>query len=225
MQFGAIVVAGSGKVGGHVASRNKAGAYLRTKVTPVNPQTTAQTEARNRLSSFAQAWRGLTEAQRQSWNAAVKDFARTNVFGELKNPSGFNLYQRLNNNLQIVHGSPLTEAPQLQSVQGMLTLSGVADASASTFAVNYTDATGLDTALKIFATPPVSAGKSFVKNEFRLVTTEEADGVTTTAIGPEYEARFGNLVADQVIFIQIVPVNKITGQEGVPLQARVVVVA
>jgi len=39
MKFGAIVVDGRGKIGGHVASKNRGGAYLRTKVTPSNPQT------------------------------------------------------------------------------------------------------------------------------------------------------------------------------------------
>ena len=34
-KFGAIIVAGSGKINGFVASKNRAGAYLRTKVTPV----------------------------------------------------------------------------------------------------------------------------------------------------------------------------------------------
>jgi hypothetical protein len=42
MKFGAIVTEGRGKIGGHVASKNKSGAYLRTKVTPVNRQSVAQ---------------------------------------------------------------------------------------------------------------------------------------------------------------------------------------
>src|SRR5690606_4703877 len=110
-KFGALVVAGSGQINGFVASRNRAGAYFRTKVTPVNPQTASQNAVRQRLTGNAQAWRGLSEAQRASWNAAVSGFARTDIFGDLKNPSGFNLFVRINNNLEAAGQSPLTAAP------------------------------------------------------------------------------------------------------------------
>ena len=99
IKFGALVVAGRGKIGGHVASRNRAGAYLRTKVTPVNPATVYQVAVRNRLAGISTDWRGLTAAQRTAWNAAVSDYAKTDIFGDIRNPSGFNLHQKLNNNL------------------------------------------------------------------------------------------------------------------------------
>jgi len=35
--FGAIVVDGRGKLGGHVASKNRHGSYFRTKVSPSQP--------------------------------------------------------------------------------------------------------------------------------------------------------------------------------------------
>ena len=81
-KFGAIVVDGRGKIGGHVATKNKSGSYFRTKVTPVNPQSASQNSVRSRLATRAQAWKGLTAAQRTSWNAAVNDFQRTNIFGD-----------------------------------------------------------------------------------------------------------------------------------------------
>lgn len=62
--FGAVD--GRGKIGGHVASKNRSGAYARIKVTPVNPQTTFQQVARNLLTSLSQGWRALTQAQHDS---------------------------------------------------------------------------------------------------------------------------------------------------------------
>jgi hypothetical protein len=100
-KFGAIIVDGRNKIGGHVASKNRAGSYLRTKVTPTNPGTTYQVNVRNRLAGISTAWRALTEAQRKAWNVAVSNYARTDIFGDLKNPSGFNLHQQLNNNQSI----------------------------------------------------------------------------------------------------------------------------
>ena len=47
IKWGALVVDGRGKLGGHVAAQNRGGSYLRTKVTPSNPQTTFQTGVRS----------------------------------------------------------------------------------------------------------------------------------------------------------------------------------
>ena len=105
IKFGAIVVDGRGKIGGHVASKNRGGAYLRTKVTPTNPQTTFQSAVRNRLTAFSQGWRGLTQAQRDAWNAAVSNFSKTDVFGDIKQPTGLNLYVKLNSKFRSSIGS------------------------------------------------------------------------------------------------------------------------
>ena len=111
MKWGALVVDGRGKIGGQVASKNRSGAYLRTKVTTVNPRSTSQISVRNRLAGLSQGWRGLSAANRAAWNGAVADFAKTNIFGDLVNPTGFNLYQRLNNNLLRIGESALSTPP------------------------------------------------------------------------------------------------------------------
>ena len=98
-KFGAIVVDGRGKIGGHVASKNRSGSYFRTKVTPVNPQSARQSAVRATLSSFSASWRGLNQNRRDAWNSAVGSFTKTNVFGDTVTPTGKNLYTALNANL------------------------------------------------------------------------------------------------------------------------------
>ncbi len=224
-KFGAIVVAGSGKINGFVASRNRGGAYFRTKVTPVNPQSTSQSIVRNRLTTLSQAWRGLTQSQRDGWNSAVSDYARTDIFGDLKNPSGFNLFQRLNNNLLAVGIAMISAVPNAGSVFGFTSLTAAGDESASSLTLTFAPAIPVGTSVKVFATPPVSAGKSFVKSEFRLIEILDDTDVSPANVGTSYETKFGNLVTDQNIFVKIVAVNETTGQEGIPLQAKLVVVA
>ena len=63
IKWGAMVVDGSGKLGGHVASKNRGGSYFRTKVTPTNPNSTSQAAVRSRLTALSQAFRALTIAQ------------------------------------------------------------------------------------------------------------------------------------------------------------------
>src|SRR3546814_19213217 len=97
VKFGALMTDARGKLGGHVFSKNRAGSYLRTKVTPVNPQTIYQTSVRALFGAISSQWSGLSQAVRDSFNGAVADWATTDIFGDLKNPSGKALFQRLNN--------------------------------------------------------------------------------------------------------------------------------
>jgi hypothetical protein len=224
MKFGALVVAGRGKIGGHVASQNRGGAYLRTKVTPVNPQSSAQLNVRSRLTGFSQAWSELDEVERLAWNAAVGDFARTDIFGDLRNPSGFNLYQRLNNNLAIVGQAPLRYPPLPSAV-------GSCFATKLTFAlgelsvvVTLSNTVPSDTAVQVWATPPVSAGKSFVKSQYRLITVLDAAATSPADISEAYVVKFGDGAQEgQKVFVKTVAVNTSTGQVSTPSQVSAIV--
>lgn len=225
-KFGAIIVAGSGKISGHVASKNRSGSYLRTKVTPVNPQSTAQLAVRSRFSGLSSGWRGLTADQRNSWNSSVSDFAKTNIFGDLKNPSGANLYQRLNNNLLQIGEAALTECPSVAAVTAMASLSIVADVSDGTIVATFTDAIAATHKVKLLASPALSAGKSFVKSEYRqidVLTSADASPVDMTAA---WTAAFGSFpAAGKKIFVKMVPVLVASGQEGNAISASTIVVA
>ena len=213
IKFGAIVVAGSGKIGGHVASKNRGGAYLRTKVTPTNPNSPAQAGARALLASLSTGWSGLTEAERDSWNGAVKDYATTDIFGDIKNPSGINLYVKLNANLIAAGESALTTAPSKMEVPF----------SASDSAINFADS-ALDTEIvQIRATPVVSAGTTFVKNLFRDIAYSAVGG-SNVGYGTEYVAKFGTPAVGQVFYISVAVITA-SGQKGVAQTYRVTAVA
>ena len=71
IKFGSIVTRGSGKLGGHVFSRNRGGAYIRTNQTPSNPQTAFQQSGRATFTELTQGWSALTQNERDSWNNAI----------------------------------------------------------------------------------------------------------------------------------------------------------
>ncbi len=223
IKWGALVVDGRAKIGGQVASKNRAGAYMRNKVTPVNPQQPAQTVVRNRLATFAQNWRGLSAAQRAAWNAAVSNFAKTDIFGDLKNPSGFNLYIRLNANIASIGGDPISNPPNLTSVDqfadAVLTYVSGTDALSLAFTVTA----GLDNGYKVLATPPLSAGISFVKSEFRQITQGDITPTSPLNILTPYLAKFGSLGAvGTKIFVKIIPVGVASGIMGTAIQTSAV---
>lgn len=227
-KFGAIVVAGRGKIGGHVASQNRAGSYFRTKVTPVNPQTTAQTTVRNRLSGLSSAWRGLTAAQRSAWNSGVSDHAKTDVFGDLRNPTGFNLFQRLNNNLLNIGESQINVPPAVVPVDAFTTLSIAAEDGtvAEALEITFAPAIEADHKVKVYATPPMSAGVNFVKSEYRQIHVLDNADLTGVDVIASYQAVFGSTgEVGQKIFVKVVQVESATGIAGIPLEASTLVVA
>lgn len=225
-KFGAIVVDGRGKIGGHVASKNRAGSYFRTKVTPVNRQNANQLAVRNRFANISQGWRGITQSARDSWNAAVGDFARTDIFGDLRNPTGFNLYQRLNNNLSIISGVKLVTPPLPSPVGVVVAKSLTVTVGTPALSLVMDEAVPAGTAVKVFATAPQSAGKSFVKSEFRMIAVLAPAAAATANILSDYQDRFGGIgEIGQKIFVRLEAVNFLTGQAGTPSEVAGVATA
>lgn len=225
IKWGALVVDGRNKIGGQVASKNRAGAYMRNKVTPVNPGSTYQVAVRSRLSSISASWRGLTAAQRLAWNAAVSDFKKTDIFGDIQNPSGFNLYQKLNNNLSNVGGAALVapNSPVSVSVFATVALTAV-EGGAITLTVTPTTLPVTER-LIVRATAPQSAGKSFVKSEFRQITVLSAIVAGSVVLTTQYTAKFGAVLENQKIFLELIHVSTTTGQASLAQQVSAIVTA
>lgn len=190
LKFGAIVTDGRGKIGGHVASKNRSGAYLRTKVTPSNPNTVAQAQARGILASLSQGWGQLTDSQRLGWNDAVKEWGTTDIFGDIKNPSGINLFVKLNANLISVGFPLLSDVPRKMEVPSVIITN--ADLIISDDDVNITFDNNTANGIKalVRATPTLSNGVSFVKSQFRVIGNEVVVGNNLTIKGA-YGTKFG----------------------------------
>lgn len=226
IKFGAIVTDGRGKIGGHVASKNRGGSYLRTKVTPSNPQTASQSSVRSRLTTFSQGWKGLTQAQRDAWNGAVSNFTSTNIFGDIKQPTGLNLYIKLNSNLAEITVAAITLPPLPSAVEGVSNLSATGAAGTPALSVVFGPSpVAVGDAFIVRATPQVSPGKSFLKNLYRNIDVLVAADTTPADILAVYVAKFGTLVAGQKIGIELVPINAITGQKGSALSTTLIVAA
>jgi len=226
IKFGSIITDGRGKIGGHVATKNRGGAVLRTKVTPSNAQSASQGAIRNRFTGLAQAWRGLTQEQRDAWDSAVASYSRTDIFGDLRNPSGANLYQRLNNNRLAIGESALAVPPLPSEVQAVVASALSAAVGTPAMSLTFAPAIDADTKVQVLATAPVSAGKSFVKSEYRRIGTLSLSDTSPKNILSLYVAKFGNTGAiGQKIFVKILPTNLNTGQTGSASVVSVITVA
>lgn len=224
--FTAVVADMRNKLNGTVFSKNRYGAYTRTKVTPVNPQTDYQQNNRARLGSLSSSWRGLTEAQRQSFIDAAKNFPKFDIFGNAKILSGQALYTELNLNLLNAGQAQITNAPVPGALDPIVLSSVAADVSDTEIILTWSGGViPAGHSLQVFTTPLYGAGQSFVKNKYRFIQTLAAAVSSGEDIYAAWNARFGTLTAGQKLSVYVKLVSNTTGQAGVPSSAMTIVVA
>lgn len=222
IKFGMMMTDASGKLGGQVFSKNRGGSYVRTKVTPTNPQSAAQMSIRGIFASISSRWSSLTEAQRNSFNGFVSAYARTDIFGDLRNPSGKSLFQRLNQNLELSGQAQIDSctSPVEVPFADLVSASGVV--STSDLEVSYNgDLTGSKVA--VWATPQMSQGTKFVKNQLRQLLVVAGADASEVDIYSAYVAKFGIPVAGANITIGVRVINA-NGQAS-PLETVKAVIA
>lgn len=227
VKFGSGVAEMRNKVGGMVFSRNQYGSYQRTKVTPINPQTSAQSAQRATISTISKAWgQELTEAQRTAWNNGAQFAPVLSIFGDVQILNGIAWYLKLNLLITRLGLTRIDDPPAAQTVDALLTMSAVFDLSGPTFNVTFTP-TPVPASHKLvcFSTPALPAGRSFAKSDYRLVTAYAAAVASPKDIYADWSALFGvDPVAGQKVGIKVFLLNTATGATSVPFSDVVVAI-
>lgn len=215
IKFGNVVVDMRGKISGNVYSKNKGGAYSRVRVVPSNPQSSAQMAVRADFTYLSQAYRGLSATERQSWIAAVGNYARINRVGDKHNLSGNSLYVSLNKNLADVGIAANATAPEPESVDTVAVSTAVADNSSNSVVITLGGAVPANTSLKVFTTGTLSAGIASPGTKLRQIASFAASHAAALTLTTDYNNKYGVVgAAGSKIFYKIVPVNETTGQLG-----------
>lgn len=215
VKFSALVSEMRNKLNGSVFSKNRAGNYLRNKVTPVNPQTSFQTAVRSALTAASQAWRALTEAQRTAWNNAVSNFTGTDIFGDVKTPSGINLQNKLYLNANTIGGTPLTTPPSPGVSVAAPDVTIVTDSAPQTFTVSSPlAAVPAGESWVISATENSSPGINNFKGKYRVVAVLPAATPLPYAGIAAYTTKFGAVVANQKIGVEVKAISSTTFIQG-----------
>lgn len=218
IKFGMMMTDARGKLGGQVFSKNRSGAYVRTKVTPVNPQTTFQQSNRSLLGSLSSGWSNLTQVQRNSWNSAVEAWQKTNVFGDLQKPTGKNLFTGLNKvrSANFPESAMLVLPPAKEEFNVVVIASASYIVGSGAFTVTMSGAFTEGATFEVRATGNISAGTSYIKNLLRGLGNAfvvSPEGVLT--ITSAYQTRFGSLSNGSKVGIEVREVRE-NGQFGVP---------
>lgn len=227
VKFSAFVSDIRNKSNGSVFSKNRYGSIIRNKVTPVNPQTQAQQQARSSLGNLSSSFRALTLDQIKGWNAAGPNFPFTDIFGDVKHLSGQTLFVKLNANLEKIGQPRVLTAPQpsgfpeLPNVVATAIVVGdnLGDLEISTDLEQLP--VGFD--LVAYATPSISKSISFVKNRFRFLGEAAlVDG--TASLTALYSGRFPTPLVGDIVHIKVALINTATGQQSIPIIVSTVVV-
>lgn len=216
IKFGMMMTDARGKLGGQVFSKNRAGAYVRTKVTPSNARTVAQQASRAILGNLSTAWNGLTEEVVKAWNGAVDDYKSTDVFGDLKTPSGKNLFVELNKNLLQSGQVQLTLPPDKADVPDYLGTGVTINVLEQEIGLTGMTSIPADCKLQVWATAPIPNGVSYVKNRLRVIGYLPEGSVKGDEIWELYANKFGALTNEKRIACMFKFITN-TGQTSVPV--------
>lgn len=178
-----IVSRGSGSIGGVVWSHNRGGQYLRSRVTPVNPNTVFQQVVRSLVSALASLWTdGLTQLQRDAWDSYGAGVPVRNRMGNMITLTGLNMYVRSNVPIQQAGFARQDEAPTIFNL-GDYTLPSIgAFATTQDVTIGFTDTDDWvnedDAAMLFYFSRPKNTSIQYFKGPYRLAGSIDGDATT-----------------------------------------------
>lgn len=110
IKFSGLVSEMKGKLNGSVMSSNRGGAYIRNNKAGQKNLSAKSTQIKNKFGSLASQWRNLSVEQQDQWALMAPNYPTTNKFGDVRIPSGYELFMRLNGTLQL-QNLPLQTLP------------------------------------------------------------------------------------------------------------------
>ena len=211
IKLGALVTQISGKVGGQTFGTGPSGSYLKNSGTPRKAITLLQQSKMQRMSTSAQAWRSLTDEQREVYRSASSSYPYLNRVGETKYLSGFAIFTKLRNNLLNIGVTPTPEPLPLFSFPPLIGAS--LSEAAGVFTISTTSGNDVAATYRLFCSRPASQGvtngyqnKYFIQN---VTYTELGAGLDVTE---SLEAKFGALPDGSRMYWRLDGINTSNGQ-------------
>jgi hypothetical protein len=224
IKFGAGISEMRGKEGGIIYSRNAFGSYIKTKVSPINPNSQNQQTQRGLMGNLAHAWSTLSAANKASWENLATQVTRTNRFGDQASYTGFSLFMRLNRNLSAVGVAMISTAPVVPTLPILTVGTFTATKTGSVLTLVFSPTTpGATMWVVVYLTNNIIGGRKFVKNYMRLVFKSLNPTTSPLNLYSSWNTYFGVLpVSGSSIFAKAKIIDQTTGFDGVPVNASAV---
>lgn len=202
----------SGSGGSTTASHNRFGTYFRNRVIPTNPNTTSQQGVRGIFGGFSQAWRSLSESQREGWDSLALNLPRVNSLGQQYHLTGAQLFLGTNALADAVGDASSDDAPTLDSAPVVTSLVLTAT-SGGTISLAYTASGGAATNNFIIrAGGTRSAGRRYIsRSELKQIQVVAGNVASPIDITAAYAAVFGSNWDNQAgmqIPVELFPVSE-----------------
>jgi hypothetical protein len=220
-----------GSLNGNVFSRNRGGAYVRTKVSPVQPQTSFQQAVRAIFKAVAQMWATTLDAgQRAAWDAWAAVHPFVNVFGDSIILSGVAAFEAVNARLGQVGEDYIEDPPETWSVEDLGSVAVTGKVTDGVLEMKASPTRVLEDSEKLFiyGTAPLTGGRSAQRRDFKLVNLVDLEGYTSAAdFGPDMQERLPGIpfAADDVVVVQVAAINVDTGAISVGVRVEVTLTA
>lgn len=216
---GPMIGAASGSIGGNTASRNRYGAYFRTRAIPVTSTTTDALAAKSRFSTYSANWSALTAAQRLSWNNFAQTHPSTDALGQSQILTGHTVYVGLNSRLAHAGQTAIDIPPLEPDPIGLISLTGTWDIGVGNFELEFTATPlGADDLFIVRAAVVAHAGINYVENLLRVVGFSAKAQATLYDTQSLIEAKFGTLVVGDIVHIDLRVLDSATGLVSSPMK-------
>lgn len=200
-----------GSHGGATFSRNKGGAFVRTRIVPTHPATANQGMSKVAMVMLSKYWSStLTPSQRAAWNTYAATNPTVNRVGATTLLSGHQMFIKLNGSPSRF-GDTILASPPTSNAVGSVASIGIVAVSGSPGSLHVTihesGATGTDFAI-VLCSPPLSPGKFYVSSQLRQIGHVVTLGSSVPLTSP-YNAQFGDTPtsAGQQIILRVAIIN------------------
>lgn len=212
IKLGALITEISGKIGGQSFGHGNGGTYLKNNGSQINTRSSKQLKQRNNTALISSKWRDLTTKQKDTFKSEAINYPYTNRIGETKYYSGFNLFQKFNQNLLLINEALITNCPPFETLSNPSI--NIDSYGRSFFNISAKGTNSKDKYL-IFATPGLSPGIGNPFKYFKLVTVlDNRDLSRPYNIYNMYFNIFGQYQENNAVFIGIKAVNINTGNNS-----------
>ena len=229
MQYiGLTSAATSGKMGGLVGSRGRAGHQLRAHIIPRQALTVSSSEARAITGGLPGLWRKLTPAEQSTWTDLAQSIPARDALGQLLTLSGYALYIACNRRLITIGiTEPLCAAPAGSSIPPIYGFTATPIYAAPPAAQTFSDIVlSTDTPLPsnfipvLRASAAVSAARANIRaSNLRVIqagVTWPSEPYSALAL---WQAVYGTAPPGGTITFELSLVDPASGLVGAPVRA------
>ena len=177
IKLGALAQDVRGSLNGTVFSRNRGGAYVRSKVSPLQPVSEFTAAIRQAFKATSQSWATqLTPVQRAAWIAFASVHPFVNVFGDSIILSGIAMYQAINQRLMLCGETLVLDAPLsfiVADLGDVVVTSVWAAGACDTLQIVPGRELTYEEGLYVFLTPGLPPGVKVQNPDYRLLCNQD----------------------------------------------------